>query len=453
MDRGAALKPRLFLILILLIMIPVLAQAQVPLEQLTPENAPQVGRVGWIRQPNRWQMLGMAWSPDGTTLAMTTNTGVDTTEFSAEGMRPARHYGNTSVKCATYSPDGRLLAACNSRDGTVFIWNAATGEQAAAVYTGRYAADGAEFSPDGTLLAVRNSFSSDEEVVLWGVWANGQRQVLTVSNAYRVQKLATFVHGVSVIDMSFNTDGSWLATISVSDDVMRVWDTASEELVTSRQLNDVYAVDFSSRYLAVSVNEVDITLLDAETFEDARTLKNPYRDMHINDLNFSPDGALVAISTNIGLAQVWDAESGELLNDLTGHPHIAWRLAFNPSGTLLASLGWNDGIRLWGIGGEIVMLSPPTATPAPTRTPTPVPALAVGGAALVRTTGGDVLNVRGSPSRQGERIGQLRNATPVVILDGPQEGDGLVWWKVRAEDGLEGWVVEAVDGEQTLIPD
>lgn len=447
------MKTRLTFTLALLVMIPMLVQAQIPLEKLTPENASQVGRAGWIRQPNRWQMLGMAWSPDGATLAMTTNTGVDTTDFSAEGMRPARHYGNTSVKCAAYSPDGRLLAACNSHDGTVFVWNAATGEQAAAVYTGRYAAEGAEFSPDGTLLAVRNSFSSDEEVVLWGVWANGQRQVLTASNAYRVQKLATFVHDVSVIDMSFNADGSLLATISGSDDVMRVWDTASEELIASRQLEGVYAADFSSRYLAVSVNEVDITLLDAETFEDARTLINPYRDMRVHDLNFSPDGALVAISTNSGLVQVWGAESGDLLNTLTGHPDFAWRLAFNPSGTLLASLGWNDGIRLWGLGSQLVMLSPPTATPAPTRTPTPVPTLAIGAAAHVHTTDGDVLNMRGSPSRQGERIGQLRNATPVVILDGPQEGDGLVWWKVRADDGLEGWVVEAVDGEQTLIPD
>jgi WD40 repeat protein len=193
-----------------------------PIRNLSLENASLIDQVGYIQQPNRWQMLSLAWSPDGAHLAMTTDGGVRTTDFLPECMRPGQRYGSTSVKCVAYSPDGKLLAACNTHDGTIFVWNAATGEQAAAIYTGSYAAEEVEFSPDGTLLAVRNGFSDDKEVTLWGVWANGARQPLTASNAYRVQNLATFAHGVPVIDMSFNPDGGLLATITASEGRLRV---------------------------------------------------------------------------------------------------------------------------------------------------------------------------------------------------------------------------------------
>lgn len=193
-----------------------------PIRNLSLENASLIDQVGYIQQPNRWQMLSLAWSPDGAHLAMTTDGGVRTTDFLPECMRPGQRYGSTSVKCVAYSPDGKLLAACNTHDGTIFVWNAATGEQAAAIYTGSYAAEEVEFSPDGTLLAVRNGFSDNKEVTLWGVWANGARQPLTASNAYRVQNLATFAHGVPVIDMSFNPDGGLLATITASEGRLRV---------------------------------------------------------------------------------------------------------------------------------------------------------------------------------------------------------------------------------------
>lgn len=430
---------------------PLLILAQVPPDELTAENASLMDQVGWIGQPSRWQMLGLAWSPDGIHLAMSTDTGIDIREFSGNSMRPGRHYGNTFLSCVTYSPSGKLLAACNSYDGTVFVWNEATGELAASVNTGRYKADEVEFSPDGTLMAVRNGFSNGEEVTLWGVWSNGKRQPLTAYNAYQVQKLATF--GGRAIDMSFNFDGSLLAIIDGTRNELRVWDTVSEEMVSSQPLTRVYAADFSpdGRYLAISVHESDVVILDAVSFEEVRTFSNDGSSWRITDLDFSPNSALIAISTNDGTVQVWDVEAGKLLSTLTGHPDIAWRLAFNPAGTVLASLGWNDGIRLWGRGDALTMLARPTATAAATKTPMPVPVLGVGGTAHVQTTDGDVLNMRDSASRRGTLIAKLDNGALVTILEGPQEDEGLLWWNVRTEDGLEGWVVEGVDGEQTLI--
>jgi len=443
------------LILFILVILPLIVRGQASFEELNADHASLIEQVGWIRQPSRWQMLGLSWSPDGTHLAMSTNTGVATTDFIDNMMQEGQHYGNIFLTCVDYSPDNLLIAACNSLDGTIFIWNAVNGEQVATINTGNSAAQSVQFSPDGTLLAVQQSFSTNEEVTLWGIWANGQRQVFTATNAYRVQRLANFVHGTSVIDIGFNADGSQLATLGSTDDVLRIWDTTSEEMISSLQLEDVYSLDFSrdGRYLAISVNESDIVLLDAETYEEIRTISNDNIAMRITDLAVSPNSSLIAVTGNAGIVQIWSVESGEPVSTLIGHPDIAWRLEFNPTGTILASLGWNDGIRLWGVGDQFTLVEAPTATPIPTITPTPLPVLAVGGTAYVQTTGGDVLNVRNSPSRQGERIAGFSNGTQVSVIDGPQEADGLVWWKVRSEDGIEGWVVEAVDDEQTLIPD
>ena len=71
-----------------------------------------------------------------------------------------------------------------------------------------------------------------------------------------------------------------------------------------------------------------------------------YGKGRINDIKYSPDNSLLAISTTIG---IWlhDTNSGEVLALLTGHTKATSVLAFSPNGDLLAS-GSNDAtIRLW----------------------------------------------------------------------------------------------------------
>lgn len=101
-------------------------------------------------------------------------------------------------------------------------------------------------------------------------------------------------------------------------------------------------------------------------------------------------------------------------------------------------------------------------TPAPTRTPilptatsTPLPptptpvALRKGATALVLTDG---LRARKEPSLRSAVVITFRKNEKLSVLEGPQEADGFVWWRVEGR-GQSGWCAErAKDGAVWLQP-
>jgi WD40 repeat protein len=150
-------------------------------------------------------------------------------------------------------------------------------------------------------------------------------------------------------------------------------------------------------------------------------------DTWVDGLSFNPDGTLIAAAYNNSDVRIWHVESGMQRLHLTDHPDIADEIAFSPNGTLLVSRGWNDGVRIRGIGVEMTIVPTITPTPRPTLTFTPVPQLAINGMATVTTTGGDALNVRSSAGRNFDIVTRLTDGTVVTLLEGPQEVDGLTW--------------------------
>jgi WD40 repeat protein len=102
----------------------------------------------------------------------------------------------------------------------------------------------------------------------------------------------------------------------------------------------------------------EVSSWDVETGEETTLLLMG----ELRSLTFSPDGTILAIGNYWGSISLWNPQStshelvlmnADKLGGESGHDGAVNTLAFNPSGTLLASGSWGDGtIRLWGVPHE-----------------------------------------------------------------------------------------------------
>jgi sortase (surface protein transpeptidase) len=64
------------------------------------------------------------------------------------------------------------------------------------------------------------------------------------------------------------------------------------------------------------------------------------------------------------------------------------------------------------------------------------------GAETQATVAGESVNLRATPSTDGDIVATLTAGQAVTITGAPQDADGYTWVPVRLEDGTQGWVVE-----------
>jgi hypothetical protein len=88
------------------------------------------------------------------------------------------------------------------------------------------------------------------------------------------------------------------------------------------------------------------------------------------------------------------------------------------------------------------------ATPTPFGRPAPL--LRAGMSVRVQMREGEWLNLRDAPSLQGRVIAMLRDKTPLTLVAGPHDADGLRWWKVRTR-WQEGWCAEQIGDLLVLV--
>ena len=241
---------------------------------------------------------------------------------------------NSHVYGVAFSPDGRLLAS-GGDDGTVRLWDPATGMQRRTL---KYAPNwihnevrNVAFSPDGGLLAS----AQYKWLALWDLATGEQRRTLNGHTG--------FVWGVA-----FSPDGQLLAS-GGEDGTVRLWDPATGEQrrTLTGHTGVVWRVAFSpdGQLLASGGNDKTVRLWDPATGEQRRTLNG--HTGGVADVAFSPDGGLLASGGGGGAVQVWDLATVDRPRTLTGHTGTIWGVAFSPSGGLLASGGQDGTVRLW----------------------------------------------------------------------------------------------------------
>ncbi len=248
------------------------------------------------------------------------------------GLRIERTLPLTGAgKAVAYRPDGRRLAGA-AGDGTVKVWDLATGQVVLTLAADAESADGVAFSPDGTRLATAGQ---DGTAKVWDA-ATGQLR-LTLAG-----------HSGAVLGVAFNPPGTRLATAS-EDGTARVWDAATGQSlqVFSGHAGAVHSAVFSPDGQRLLTAGADNTarLWDAATGAALRTLEG-HTDAVLKAA-FSPDGRRVATASADRTASVWEADSGRKLFTLTGHVDYVSDVAFSPDGQALVTASMDRVVQLW----------------------------------------------------------------------------------------------------------
>jgi WD40 repeat protein/serine/threonine protein kinase len=253
----------------------------------------------------------------------------------------------TEVNGVAFSPDGELLASAGG-DGAVKIWNSRTGQLVQTFPAHAGSVVSVAFHPDGTHLA---SVGTDRRAKVWD-WRTGREVFAKPCDVMRKQGSA---YGVAFGP----PDGRGLAVGSAG--AVRVWDWKNDQLLHTfpGHKYDSISVAFSrdGRRLATGAGPEGLKLWDAEA--GGLPLRTILGHRHpVGGLAFSPDGEWLASASFDRTVKVWDTTTGELLHTLSSNTGNVECVAFSPDGRRLASGGEDRTVRIWdtATGREVLGL-------------------------------------------------------------------------------------------------
>ncbi len=199
------------------------------------------------------------------------------------------------------------------------------------------------FSPDGDRLASagREAYTHvdvdrDFAAIVWDLPTVAQQAVLS-GNGQLIRKLAFSQNGKTVF--------------SAGDDSRRVWDASSGARLSSFGAAAILtAAEFSPGGQQFAWTQappgVSLEILDPDSF--ARLASYPVPTSTVTSLDFSPDGAMLVVGAAEGIFSVWNTESHELIATRETEGGI-YDVSFSPDGAMIAASTDRHSLVLYGV--------------------------------------------------------------------------------------------------------
>jgi WD40 repeat protein/serine/threonine protein kinase len=240
------------------------------------------------------------------------------------------------VHAVAISPRGRAVAS-GGADGALNLWELQSGERVGRVeraHGGGNLVCLAYEAATGTLA----SGGADGRVRLWDF------ESLEPIGAWEVHRSG--LHGVR-----FAPDGSAVAAAAM-DGVIQVNDSEGNRLAKRSLHHELYSVAYSpdGQLLAVSTNRGRCHLLEARSLKTVRVLEGHEGTVFCSV--FAPRARHVLTGGQDQTLRVWDAETGGCLGVYRGHDDMVLECRYLPDGHHAASVSWDGTLRLWRLDLE-----------------------------------------------------------------------------------------------------
>jgi WD40 repeat protein/KaiC/GvpD/RAD55 family RecA-like ATPase len=324
-------------------------------------------------------VMGVAFSPDGKTLAAASTNQVTVWRMAAGKAEPSQVLEKARVTSVHFSGDGLSLAA-GSTDHRLTVWqrDRTGGFGALPVQTWEHtgAISRVRFSPDSRLVAAT---SWDGAVRIWSLDGNwnrtlrghrqstdlafdGNSQILATSGAdqtrfWQVRNPALVTLAVSTTESApvrqavYRSDGQLLATASGTE--VKLWKANGAFQSLLKHGSTVVSLAFSPDNQTLATLETQGALnlwqLNPQTknYEALKSFKTDGQR-----LIFSPDGQTL-VTAGQGVIQLW-SKDGRLRQTISGHQGAVQAIAYSPNGQYLVSGGEDQVVKLWKPDGMLV---------------------------------------------------------------------------------------------------
>jgi WD40 repeat protein len=144
--------------------------------------------------------------------------------------------------------------------------------------------------------------------------------------------------------------GPWLFSAG-GDGFLTRWDTENARTIESLQLahQSLRALAFSEKRseIAIGASDQSIYLLDAETLEIKRRLKDAHTHS-VFSLAYSPDSQILISGGRDAMLRIWDLEDDcSLLSEQPAHWYTINHLVFSPDGMHFATASRDRTLKIW----------------------------------------------------------------------------------------------------------
>lgn len=283
-----------------------------------------------------------------------------------------------------FSPDSKFLITAHGSweegvGGEVRIWNADRGGEPKLVITTERGIRTVEWSTKGKFFAaggygkVAYLYDAASGVPIDQFLFPGSVEVLQITpdekrlvtvhggGSVRINEIKPKkqihsweqVHRGGIWGARLSPEGNLLATAG-RDGFVRIFDLEKLEIMHQlKHPGETNGVAFTNdgKHLLTGCTDAAIRVFRVADGAELRKLTG-HDGGSVTDMQFSPDGKLLASSGIDRTVRLWnmeDFEEPKLEHTFRAHDGLAFGVAISPNGKWLASAGWDDAIKVWDL--------------------------------------------------------------------------------------------------------